>query len=536
MRRLAVVCTLILLVCAVAQSDVIHTVDGRKITGKIVREDADTVTIKARYGGEITLDRLDIERIEKGKLPEEIYEEKAGTLDKADAQGHYELGMWCKKNSLPRQAKEEFQKAIAAGPDHEGARKELGYRKIEGKWVSAAEPRRKNEPRSKAASLSSARMSGLLKLIAEALKNGNLSDAAKEKLESFNSLSKKDFEKVAAKIAEWKTYKPQSQEDFTVQAAGMQTFVHLPPGYNPKKSYPLIITLHGAGGNGQNLRGAWANTKTNWGQKVRAGYIVVAPTWQPARWWLWPQGKDIFTLLEEMKNAYSVDTDRVIIGGFSNGAHSAWNLGMKQPSLFAALAPAAGAPVAESGQSLDLDMVASLANLPVHLVHSADDRICSASTAKRVEARYRELGYKNFVHKQFDSGGHVAHIEYWGNIFEWFGKLRRDIYSKKVVFMSDHQELDTAYWLRLGGISPRAKVTGEVKGSTIKLKIEKATRITIFVSDKMLDMDKPLKVQVNGKQKFSGTITRSAGVALEEALRRNDRNAVYAGKIELDVP
>lgn len=282
MRRLAVVCTLILLVCAVAQSDVIHTVDGRKITGKIVREDADTVTIKARYGGEITLDRLDIERIEKGKLPEEIYEEKAGTLDKADAQGHYELGMWCKKNSLPRQAKEEFQKAIAAGPDHEGARKELGYRKIEGKWVSAAEPRRKNEPRSKAASLSSARMSGLLKLIAEALKNGNLSDAAKEKLESFNSLSKKDFEKVAAKIAEWKTYKPQSQEDFTVQAAGMQTFVHLPPGYNPKKSYPLIITLHGAGGNGQNLRGAWANTKTNWGRKVRAGYIVVAPTWQPA--------------------------------------------------------------------------------------------------------------------------------------------------------------------------------------------------------------------------------------------------------------
>jgi predicted esterase len=539
MRRIAVVCGLVLLVCAVAQGDVIYTTDGRKITGKIVGEDTDTVTIKARYGGEITLDRMDIDRIERGKLPEEVYEEKAKALKDSDAQGHCELGQWCKKNGLSAQAKKEFQKAIAANPEHEAARKALGYLKREGKWVLPSREKEKTEARAKHSGLPSAQLAKILKTVGNAVKSGTLSDSAKKKLESLEGLSKKDFEKVAQKIAAWKTYKAQNQEDFIIQAAGMQAYVHLPPKYNPKKSYPMIITLHGAGGTGQNLRDAWANTKTDWGRKVRAGYIVVGATDRSprrgAQWWQWPQGKDVYDLLEHLKKSYNVDTNRVILNGFSNGGHSTWSLGMKQPSLFTALAPSAGGPVGDSAR-LDLELIASLANLPVHWVHSADDRICPAASAQRVMARYKQLGYKNIIHKQFDSGGHVAHVEYWGVIFKWFNKLERDMYPKKVVFISDHEELDTAYWVRLGGITKRAKVTGEIKGSTIKLKVENATKVTLFLSDKMLNLDKPIKVEINGKKKFSGTIKRSACVAVEEALKRNDRGAVFAASLELDIP
>ena len=538
MKRFAFACLLIFLLSTAVQGDVIHTTDGRKITGKIIREDADTVTIKARYGGEIEIDRLDIERIERGDLPEEIYEKKAKALKKDDAQGHYELGLWCRKNGLSAQAKREFEKAIAIDPEHEAVRKVLGYLKREGKWVlpDVTEEKKPAKDRSRPGGLSSSDLKKVLKLVADATGSGSLSDSAAKKLDSCDSLSKKDFEKVEAKIAAWKDYKSQGQVDFTIQAAGMQTFIHLPTGYNPKKSYPLIITLHGAGGNGQNLRDAWANTRADWGAKVRAGYIVAGPTWQPARWWLWPQSNDIITLLREVKNTYNVDTNRVLLSGFSNGGHSTWSVGMKQPSLFAGLAPSAGGPVSESGQGLDMDMIASLVNLPVHWVHSADDRICPAATAQRVMARYKELGYTNIIHKQFDSGGHVAHAEYWGNIFQWFGKLERNIFPKKVVFRTDHQELDTAYWLRLNSVSPRAKVTAEIKGSTVKLKVENAAKVTLFLSDRMLDLDKPVKIEVNGKQKFSGAVKRSARVAVEEALRRNDRHAVFAGKIELDIP
>jgi hypothetical protein len=52
----------------------------------------------------------------------------------------------------------------------------------------------------------------------------------------------------------------------------------------------------------------------------------------------------------------------------------------------------------------------------------------------------------------------------------------------------------------------------------------------------MLDLDRPVTVVINGTEKFSGSVKRSAGVAVEEALRRNDRNAVFAAALELDIP
>ena len=121
MKRLSVICIVVLLLCAFAQGDVVHTYDGRKITGRIVREDTEVVVVKTRYG-EITLDKSDIERIEEGKLPEEIYKEKAKALGENDAQGHYELGKWCRENGLYPEAKNEFNRVIVANPNHEGAR------------------------------------------------------------------------------------------------------------------------------------------------------------------------------------------------------------------------------------------------------------------------------------------------------------------------------------------------------------------------------------------------------------------------------
>ncbi|MHC4663852.1 MAG: hypothetical protein ACYS8W_19490, partial [Planctomycetota bacterium] len=148
MKRYAIICVITLLLYTVAQADVIHTCDGRKIVGKVVNQDEDTVTVKAKYG-EVTIDRDDIERIEKGKLPEDTYKEKADALDKNDAEGHYELGLWCRENRLRPEAKKEFEKAIAADPEHEAARSELGYKKIEGEWLSTAQIKKRNRSKKK---------------------------------------------------------------------------------------------------------------------------------------------------------------------------------------------------------------------------------------------------------------------------------------------------------------------------------------------------------------------------------------------------
>ena len=57
-----------------------------------------------------------------------------------DLEGHYQLAIWCKEKKLPTQADREFETVLKINPDHEDARKELGYVvKYEGKWMTEDE-------------------------------------------------------------------------------------------------------------------------------------------------------------------------------------------------------------------------------------------------------------------------------------------------------------------------------------------------------------------------------------------------------------
>jgi tetratricopeptide (TPR) repeat protein len=61
------------------------------------------------------------------------------TLEKKDAGGHYRLGLWAKSNGMPAEALVLFQQAILADPDHEHARREMGFQKVDGVWLTERE-------------------------------------------------------------------------------------------------------------------------------------------------------------------------------------------------------------------------------------------------------------------------------------------------------------------------------------------------------------------------------------------------------------
>lgn len=48
---------------------------------------------------------------------------------------HFALSEWCRENDLDPERTYELQRTIAFDPDHEAARKALGYARTEGKWV-----------------------------------------------------------------------------------------------------------------------------------------------------------------------------------------------------------------------------------------------------------------------------------------------------------------------------------------------------------------------------------------------------------------
>jgi len=83
----------------------------------------------------------------------------------------------------------------------------------------------------------------------------------------------------------------------------------------------------------------------------------------------------------------------------------------------------------------------------------------------------------------------------------------------------------------------QAFVHARVRGpSEIEVDVRWATRITLFLSDGLVDLDEPLTVRMNGEAVYEGRIERSMLVALEEARRLGDERRVYAARLTVPVP
>jgi polyhydroxybutyrate depolymerase len=123
--------------------------------------------------------------------------------------------------------------------------------------------------------------------------------------------------------------------------------VHLPPAVRRGRPVPLVLALHGAGGNGP-----WMEYSTGLsGLADREGFAVAYPTatGTPPRWNVaGPPGKDpddvgfVRDLLAALQGHACVDSARVFATGVSNGGGMAARLGCELSDRLRAIAPVAG--------------------------------------------------------------------------------------------------------------------------------------------------------------------------------------------------
>jgi polyhydroxybutyrate depolymerase len=171
---------------------------------------------------------------------------------------------------------------------------------------------------------------------------------------------------VAASAADDNATLASGTHDLTLTAAGHEWHYHLhiPPKHDATKPTPLVLILHGAGGNGT----AYLN-RAGWAKKAdAAGFIAVAPDGlamrpdQEANFLtnphLWqsgqlaatsPRGKiDDVTffkaLLDDVGRRVNGDRERVYVTGHSNGGGMTFRLGAELPERFAAIAVVASLP------------------------------------------------------------------------------------------------------------------------------------------------------------------------------------------------
>ena len=71
--------------------------------------------------------------------PVDIEYEKFNVRTPDAAEAQWELAEWCKQNKLTAQRKVHLQRVIALDPEHEEARRALGYQRVDGKWMTRDE-------------------------------------------------------------------------------------------------------------------------------------------------------------------------------------------------------------------------------------------------------------------------------------------------------------------------------------------------------------------------------------------------------------
>ncbi len=159
--------------------------------------------------------------------------------------------------------------------------------------------------------------------------------------------------------------------------------LYLPTDYNEsKKDFPLVLFLHGSGERGGDLEKVKIHGIPKLiSQGKEFPFIVVSPQCPLDIYW---NTEILSALLDEIVSKYRVDTNKVYVTGLSMGGHGTWELAIKEPNRFAAIAPVCGWS--------DTSKAGSIAHIPTWAFHGAKDFVVPAKASEDMVDAVKKCG------------------------------------------------------------------------------------------------------------------------------------------------
>ncbi len=173
--------------------------------------------------------------------------------------------------------------------------------------------------------------------------------------------------------------------------------VYVPENYTPGRRWPLVITLHGGHGRGDDYLLTWLRTAKS------RGLILLSPKSLGQTWSIQQPGLDvrsILSMLETVMDEYAVNTSRILVSGLSDGGTFSYALGISCPKLFVGIAPIAGV----LPPWLDYKQATAL---PIFIVHGAKDFIFPVSSARMSRKFLEGQGFTQVRYTELPDWGHA---------------------------------------------------------------------------------------------------------------------------------
>ncbi|WP_051272953.1 hypothetical protein [Sphingomonas phyllosphaerae] len=281
----------------------------------------------------------------------------------------------------------------------------------------------------------------------------------------------------------------------------------------------LWISMHGGGNAAPEVN------DQQWRNQLRlyepAEGIYLAPRAPTDTWNLWHE-PHIDPLFQELIDAQvamnGVDPNRVYLMGYSAGGDGVWQLAPRMADRFAAAAMMAGHPGDAS--------LLPLRNLPFALFMGGADAAYDRN--KLAGEKAAELDRLAAA----DPGGyvHMARIypglPHWMDRKDaegvpWMATFTRNPWPTRVVWVQDDVPNDRFYWLQIRDAAATTRgdtIVARVDGQTITLTGTVPAGTTLRLSDRLLNLDRAVRVIVNGRTMHDAKVPRTAA-AIERSLR-----------------
>ncbi len=222
-------------------------------------------------------------------------------------------------------------------------------------------------------------------------------------------------------------------------------FASFTPVKQTENKIPLIIWLHGAGEGGVDTTIAvLGNNVTNLIKEATQSYFgdngayVLVP--QAPTMWMDLDGNNIYNITVKNSDGHSyyadalmglieqfvmahpdIDTDRIYIGGCSNGGYMTVKMIIDHPDYFAAAYPAAEA---YSAEWLTQERVDALKDFPIWLTHAQNDPTVRISEGETADGKFIPLDdFSNALYNRLIAAGNEnAHYSLYDNVVDTSGE------------------------------------------------------------------------------------------------------------------
>jgi len=188
--------------------------------------------------------------------------------------------------------------------------------------------------------------------------------------------------------------------------------LYVPEYYTPERAWPLVVALHGGSGNGRSFLWSWLRDARSFGA------ILVTPTATGPTWALMGEDGDtpnIVRILDLVRARYSIDPQRMLLTGLSDGGTFCYVSGLERSSPFTHLAPIAATFHPLMAELADAER---LRGLPIHIVHGARDWMFPVEVARHTSRLLSRAG-ANVTYREIDDLSHTYPREINPELLRW---------------------------------------------------------------------------------------------------------------------